>query len=131
MPRWLDGYRVRLEKRPASYARITGEKWRRLGATPGISATGPRTSGSGWPKRPWREVPAEWWPRLLPGIAAGATHPLIRAGHAGRAVPGRRRPARRRGGAARPGLSGLGALAYVAWDPRCSVRRLKAIGCGA
>ena len=31
---------------------------------------------------PWEDVLAEWWPRLLPGIAAGATHGVIRTGHA-------------------------------------------------
>jgi hypothetical protein len=32
-------------------------------------------------EQPWREVLATWWPRLLPGIAAGATHGVIRTGH--------------------------------------------------
>jgi hypothetical protein len=32
-------------------------------------------------ERPWREVLATWWPRLLPGIAGGATHGVIRVGH--------------------------------------------------
>jgi Questin oxidase-like len=31
---------------------------------------------------PWRDVLTRWWPRLLPGIAAGATHGVIRVGHA-------------------------------------------------
>jgi hypothetical protein len=35
---------------------------------------------------PWREVLATWWPRLLPGGVASATHPLIRTGHAVRAL---------------------------------------------
>ena len=30
--------------------------------------------------------PDEWWPRLLPGIAAGATHGVIRVGHALRSI---------------------------------------------
>ena len=34
----------------------------------------------------WRNVLARWWPRLLPGIAAGATHGVIRVGHAVRAL---------------------------------------------
>jgi len=32
-------------------------------------------------EQPWRELLATWWPRLLPGIAAGATHGVIRTGH--------------------------------------------------
>lgn len=31
---------------------------------------------------PWPTVLNRWWPRLLPGIAAGATHGVIRVGHA-------------------------------------------------
>jgi len=31
---------------------------------------------------PWTDVLSGWWPRLLPGIAAGATHGVIRTGHA-------------------------------------------------
>ena len=30
----------------------------------------------------WQSVLSQWWPRLLPGIAAGATHGVIRVGHA-------------------------------------------------
>ena len=30
----------------------------------------------------WQVVLAAWWPRLLPGAAAGATHGLIRTAHA-------------------------------------------------
>jgi hypothetical protein len=36
--------------------------------------------------RQWRDVLAVWWPRLLPGIAAGASHGVIRVGHAVRAL---------------------------------------------
>lgn len=35
---------------------------------------------------PWKSVLAVWWPRLLPGIAAGATHGVIRVGHAVRVL---------------------------------------------
>src|SRR5260370_14423387 len=37
---------------------------------------------------PWRAVTADWGPRLLPAIAGGATHGLIRTGHAVRTVLG-------------------------------------------
>jgi hypothetical protein len=37
-------------------------------------------------EQPWREVLNAWWPRLLPGVAAAATHGLIRVGHAVRAL---------------------------------------------
>jgi hypothetical protein len=37
---------------------------------------------------PWPEVLVAWWPRLLPAIASGSTHGLIRTGHAVRTVLG-------------------------------------------
>lgn len=37
-------------------------------------------------EEPWREVLTTWWPRLLPGSIAAATHGLIRTGHAVRAL---------------------------------------------
>ncbi|GAA4659852.1 questin oxidase family protein [Streptomyces chumphonensis] len=83
--RWLDRYTTRLEDRPASGDAIRDDAW--------ADALGdPRRLGD-WldhfdrllvadPREPWRAVLATWWPRLLPGIAAGATHPVIRVGHA-------------------------------------------------
>ena len=63
---------------------------RRTGARPWAtragSPTGRRTSSGRLPERPWQDVLTEWWPRLLPGIAAGATHPVIRVGHAVRTL---------------------------------------------
>ncbi|MFI6316396.1 hypothetical protein ACIBG8_02700 [Nonomuraea sp. NPDC050556] len=37
-------------------------------------------------ERPWREVLAVWWARLLPGVLAGTTHGVIRVGHVVRAL---------------------------------------------
>jgi hypothetical protein len=34
----------------------------------------------------WRDLLARWWARLLPGIAAGSTHGVIRTAHAVRAL---------------------------------------------
>jgi len=36
--------------------------------------------------QPWRQVLATWWQRLLPGVAAAATHGVIRTGHVVRAL---------------------------------------------
>ncbi|GBE66063.1 hypothetical protein MFM001_25250 [Mycobacterium sp. MFM001] len=36
--------------------------------------------------RPWREVLAQWWPRLVPGLLAALTHGLIRTAHAVRCL---------------------------------------------
>ena len=37
-------------------------------------------------EQPWRQALETWWPRLLPGVAAAATHGVIRVGHAVRAL---------------------------------------------
>jgi len=36
--------------------------------------------------QPWRQALETWWLRLLPGVAAAATHGVIRVGHAVRAL---------------------------------------------
>ncbi|MBB5119993.1 hypothetical protein AF335_23155 [Streptomyces eurocidicus] len=83
---WLDAYRTRLDELPAARYPVTGANWR--------EALGdPRRAGD-WiahftrllAERPWRDVLAVWWPRLLPGITAAATHPVIRVGHAVRTL---------------------------------------------
>ncbi|MDT0266065.1 questin oxidase family protein [Streptomyces sp. DSM 44915] len=84
--RWLDRYQGRLVERPTPRSRITAENWReRLGDARHL-ADWSRYFTERLAERPWRAVLAEWWPRLLPGIAAGATHPVIRVGHAVRVL---------------------------------------------
>ena len=85
--RWLDRYIRRLTELPATADPITDATWRQaLGG-------GQRRIGD-WTayftcqlaERPWRNVLATWWPRLLPGIAAGSTHGVIRVSHAVRTL---------------------------------------------
>ncbi|WP_062217660.1 questin oxidase family protein [Streptomyces sp. NBRC 109706] len=84
--RWIDAYQRRLEDRPAPFGRITAANWHdRLGDARYL------TDWSVYfrerlAERPWPEVLVEWWPRLLPGIAGGSTHPVIRVGHAVRVL---------------------------------------------
>ncbi|WP_372446109.1 questin oxidase family protein [Streptomyces triculaminicus] len=84
--RWLDAYETRLEDLPPARTPIGDDDWREaLGDTARV------TDWTGYfsrriAERPWREVLTEWWPRLLPGIAGAATHPVIRVGHAVRAL---------------------------------------------
>ncbi|GGV53078.1 hypothetical protein GCM10010277_50430 [Streptomyces longisporoflavus] len=87
--RWLELYAPRLEEYPSAIGSITRDNWREaLGdprrAADWIAYFEEQTGDSGG--RPWRDVLAEWWPRLLPGIYGGATHPAIRVGHAVRAL---------------------------------------------
>lgn len=84
---WLDHYCRRLEVAPHPSSRAMGD-WR--------AALGePRRLGDwlGWfeeelRERSWSDLLCLWWPRLVPGIAAGATHGVIRVGHAVRVLRG-------------------------------------------
>ncbi|MGW6734950.1 questin oxidase family protein [Streptomyces sp. NPDC055013] len=84
--RWVDLYREKLEDFPDRVAPVTDDNWR--------AALGDPRRITDWTdhysrllaERPWRAVLAEWWPRLLPGLYGGATHTVIRVGHAVRAL---------------------------------------------
>ena len=83
---WLDGYLPRLDPAPRPSARITDETW--------PAALGRYDRVADWSlylrdqlnDDPWRDVLARWWPRLLSGVAAAATHGVIRTSHAARSL---------------------------------------------
>jgi hypothetical protein len=83
---WIDGYRDRLEERPRGVQRISVQEWREPLGDPVRTGDWLAFFDERLAERPWREVLVEWWPRLLPGVAAGATHGVIRVGHAVRAL---------------------------------------------
>ena len=82
---WLDRYMRRLEEFPRGLSPI-GPDWQ--------EALGDLRRVADWTaffraeisEGPWREVLNSWWPRLLPGVVAAATHGVIRVGHAVRAL---------------------------------------------
>ncbi|NLU68912.1 questin oxidase family protein [Streptomyces sp. HNM0574] len=84
--RWLDLYADKLEEFPSGVEPVTAGNWR--------SALGDPRRAADWishfereiAARPWREVLTQWWPRLLPGMYGGSTHPVIRVGHAVRTL---------------------------------------------
>lgn len=84
--RWLDHYRAKLEDMPDRVAEVTSSSWREALGDPRRIADWAVYFERETAGRPWREVLAAWWPRLLPGIAAGATHPVIRVGHSVRTL---------------------------------------------
>jgi hypothetical protein len=83
---WLNWYMSRLDSLPASSAGITEANC--------MDALGDPSRLSDWityfnhrlDDRPWGDVLSQWWPRLLPGLAASATHSVIRVGHAVQAL---------------------------------------------
>jgi Questin oxidase-like len=83
---WLDAYVRRLEELPRAESRIDPRRWREALGDSGLLGEWLEFFRIELAERPWREVLATWWPRLLPGIAAGATHGVIRTGHAVRVL---------------------------------------------
>ncbi|MEV6483702.1 questin oxidase family protein [Streptomyces sp. NPDC051576] len=83
---WLDLYRDKLEEFPDPVAPVTDDNWPSALGDPHRAADWIDYFSRALAEHPWRSVLAVWWPRLLPGIAAGATHPVIRVGHAVRAL---------------------------------------------
>ncbi|MGW0432397.1 questin oxidase family protein [Micromonospora sp. NPDC003197] len=84
--RWIDGYADKLEERPRGIRPIPSDEWRDPLGDPVRTGDWLNYFERELAGEPWREVLVRWWPRLLPGIAAGATHGVIRVGHAIRAL---------------------------------------------
>ncbi|WP_156727131.1 questin oxidase family protein [Streptomyces apocyni] len=86
--RWLDRYSTKLEDLSTRDTPVTDANW--------SEALGDRRRTADWiayferqvteEGQPWQEVLAQWWPRLLSGIAASATHSVIRVGHSVRTL---------------------------------------------
>jgi len=88
VPAWVDRYLPRLQEAYGASEEVTEANWpdalgqaRRLGDWTAYF-------NRALAERTWRDVLATWWPRLLPGIAASATHGVIRVGHAVRTLSG-------------------------------------------
>ncbi|CAM5290030.1 hypothetical protein SAVIM338S_00284 [Streptomyces avidinii] len=79
--RWLDLYETKLEEFPASVDPVTETNWQTALGDPRRAADWIAYFTRELAEHPWREVLAVWWPRLLPGIYGGSTHPVIRVGH--------------------------------------------------
>ena len=84
---WLDSYMRRLEDFPRGGGPI-GSAWQDALGDPRRVADWTAYFRRELTGQPWRQVLGTWWPRLLPGVAAAATHGVIRVGHAVRALDG-------------------------------------------
>lgn len=82
---WLDGYVRRLEDFPRGAGAI-GPDWQEALGDPRRIADWTNFFRGEAAAQPWQRVLDTWWPRLLPGLAASATHGIIRVGHAVRAL---------------------------------------------
>ncbi|OFE17399.1 hypothetical protein BA895_16680 [Humibacillus sp. DSM 29435] len=86
VPAWVDRYRTRLDAAPTVGHGIARSQWREhLGNERLIGDwTGLMRREIG--EQPWQDMLGTWWPRLLPGMAASATHGVIRVAHAVRSL---------------------------------------------
>ncbi|MDX2850858.1 questin oxidase family protein [Streptomyces sp. PA03-3a] len=84
--RWLDLYARKLEEFPSGVEPVTAAGWRSALGDPRRAADWIDYFGREIAEHPWREVLTQWWPRLLPGMYGGSTHPVIRVGHAVRTL---------------------------------------------
>ena len=93
---WVESYRRRLYEHPAGGHADRPKAWR--------EALGQDDRVGDWivffdrqvEERPWKDVLAEWVPRLAPGVIAAAFHGVIRTAHAVRSLDARESRARRR-----------------------------------
>jgi Questin oxidase-like len=79
---WVDWYETRLEAVPTRHQMITEKHWREALGDPSRLGDWIAFFDNELGQRPWSAVLEMWWPRLLPGLAASATHSVIRVGHA-------------------------------------------------
>ncbi len=82
---WLDAYVRRLEEFPRGLGPI-GSDWQEALGDVRRVADWTVFFGQQTAEHPWQQVLNTWWPRLLPGMVAAATHGVIRVGHAVRAL---------------------------------------------
>jgi hypothetical protein len=113
---WVDHYLPRLDELPRSRWPIADNEWSDVIGDASRSADWIEFMRRQLRERSWYDVLALWWPRLLPGIAGGATHGVIRTGHAVQAL---------RSAVSEPRIDELAhALGYWAgrWEPLAIVR---------
>ena len=70
---WLDVYMRRLEEFPLGMSPI-GTDWQEALGDVRRVADWTAFFAREFGEHPWREVLNVWWPRLLPGVVAAATH---------------------------------------------------------
>lgn len=112
---WLDDNLERFEPGPAARAPIDEQDWRPALARPERFADWRAYFRRELEERDWSALLRRWVPRLAPGLSGSATHGVIRAAHAARALAARDNAVRR--GALANGLA-YWAVSYeeLPWD---------------
>lgn len=83
---WLDGYIKRLDDAPRRGDRITSDNWRESLGDIARAADWEAYFRAEIAEAGWHHVLGTWWTRLVPGLAAGGTHGIIRTSHAARSL---------------------------------------------
>jgi hypothetical protein len=83
---WVEQYKRKLAPQPAAVSRIEPDEWQRYLGQPRFVGDWTVLMRRELSERSWLDMLARWWPRLLPGLAASATHGVIRTAHAVRSL---------------------------------------------
>ena len=86
VPRWVDGYLPRLDSAPEVRRGIGDDDWRERLGDEALLGDWTAYLRSEAREMSWQDLLLRWWPRLLPGLAASATHGVIRTAHAVRSL---------------------------------------------
>lgn len=84
--RWVEQYKRKLAPQPVAVDRIEPGEWQRYLGQPRFLGDWTVLMRRELSERSWSAMLARWWPRLLPGLAASATHGVIRTAHAVRSL---------------------------------------------
>ena len=85
-PRWVNGYLPRLDSAPEVRRGIGDHDWREHLGNEALFGDWTAYLRNQAQEMSWRDLLLQWWPRLLPGLAASATHGVIRTAHAVRSL---------------------------------------------
>jgi hypothetical protein len=78
---WVDNYRLKLSDAPPTSGLMTAATWRAHLGDIRVLGDWIQVFRRELEETHWQDVLATWWPRLLPGLAASATHGVIRTAH--------------------------------------------------
>ena len=88
VPRWVDTYVARLDEAPEVIRSISDADWREHLGEERLVGDWTAYLRRQAEEVAWQDLLQLWWPRLLPGLAASATHGVIRTAHAVRSLRG-------------------------------------------
>ena len=86
IPRWVDTYVSRLDSAPEVIQGIRDADWREHLGEERLVGDWTAYLRRQAQEMAWQDLLQLWWPRLLPGLAASATHGVIRTAHAVRSL---------------------------------------------